>query len=107
MSPAGPTRRSRPISVPALPSPVTPSMSATVCCAPFCGGLPPTSNETAPGTRLILMTAPVVLDFDGSVGPLPDAVVLPLGASQERIRFGCGIAAHPAIAPGLDPPLPP
>src|SRR5260221_14790211 len=106
MSPAGPTRRSRPISVPALPSPVTPSMSATVCCAPFCGGLPPTSNETAPGTRLILMTAPVVLDFDGSVGPLPDAVVLPLGAWQERIRFGCGMRTYREFARVLDRALP-
>jgi len=52
------------------------------------------------------MTAPVVLDFDGSVGPLPDAVVLPLGVWQERIRFGCGMRAYRKFARVLDRALP-
>ena len=55
---------------------------------------------------LIPMTAPVVLDIDGSVGPLPDAVVLPLGAWQERIRFGCGMRAYREFAQLLDRALP-
>lgn len=37
------------------------------------------------------MNAPVVLDFDRSVGPLPDAHVIDLGAWQEAIRFGCSL----------------
>lgn len=35
------------------------------------------------------MSAPVVLDFDRSVGALPDATVIDLAAWQESIRFGC------------------
>jgi hypothetical protein len=35
------------------------------------------------------MNAPVVLDFDRSVGALPDARVIELGEWQEKIRFGC------------------
>ena len=52
------------------------------------------------------MASPVVLDIDGSVGPLPDAVVLPLGAWQERIRFGCGMRAYREFAQVLDHALP-
>ncbi len=32
---------------------------------------------------------PIVLDFDGSVGPLPDEIRVPLAHWQEKIRFGC------------------
>lgn len=32
---------------------------------------------------------PIVLDFDGSVLPLPGELRIPLGAWQEAIRFGC------------------
>ena len=37
------------------------------------------------------MTPTVILDIDGSVGPLPDALVVPLGDWHERIRFGCSM----------------
>lgn len=52
------------------------------------------------------MASPVILDFDGSVGPLPDATVLPLGDWQERIRFGCGMRAYREFAQVLDRALP-
>lgn len=35
------------------------------------------------------MRPPVVLDLDGSVGPLAGELRLPLGEWQERMRFGC------------------
>ena len=35
---------------------------------------------------------PVVLDVDGSVGPLPGELRLPLAHWQEAVRFGCGLA---------------
>lgn len=34
---------------------------------------------------------PVVLDVDGSVGPLPGELRLPLAHWQEAVRFGCGL----------------
>ena len=49
---------------------------------------------------------PVVLDFDGSVGPLPDATVLPLQAWQERIRFGCSMRVYEAFRRTLDAAIP-
>jgi len=36
------------------------------------------------------VTAPIVIDLDGSVGALDGAIRLPLGDWQEAIRFGCG-----------------
>jgi hypothetical protein len=35
----------------------------------------------------------LILDFDGSVLPLPDSKRLPLGAWQESVRFGCPSSA--------------
>lgn len=52
------------------------------------------------------MTPPVVLDIDGSVGALPDALVVPLGAWQERIRFGCGMRTFAGFSGALDQMLP-
>ena len=52
------------------------------------------------------MTVPVVLDIDRSVGPLPDAAVLSLGAWQERIRFGCSMRVYREFAQVLDRALP-
>jgi hypothetical protein len=49
---------------------------------------------------------PVVLDIDGSVGELADAVVLPLGAWQESIRFGCGMRAYGQFTRTLNRALP-
>jgi hypothetical protein len=49
---------------------------------------------------------PVVLDMDGSVGVLPDAVLLPMGNWQERIRFGCGMRVYREFANALDGALP-
>src|SRR5579859_1798768 len=106
MSPAGPTRRSRPIWVPGSLLPATPCMSATVCCACCCGASPVTSKGTAPGASRLPMTSPVVLDIDGSVGALTDATVLPLGAWQERIRFGCGMRTYREFSQALDRALP-
>ena len=37
------------------------------------------------------MNAPLVLDFDRSVGALPGAQVIDLGEWQEAIRFGCSL----------------
>ena len=39
------------------------------------------------------MSRPLVLDFDGSVGPLPGEERLPLGEWQEALRFGCGLTS--------------
>ena len=52
------------------------------------------------------MASPIVLDIDASVGRLPDAVVLPLRAWQERIRFGCGMRVYREFAQVLDRSLP-
>jgi hypothetical protein len=53
-----------------------------------------------------MASPPVVLDTDGSVGALPDALVLPLGSWQERIRFGCGMQVYREFAKALDGELP-
>lgn len=39
------------------------------------------------------MNQPVILDIDGSVGPLARRVVLPLADWQESLRFGCSLRA--------------
>ncbi|MBI3529316.1 MAG: hypothetical protein HY067_15275 [Betaproteobacteria bacterium] len=52
------------------------------------------------------MMPPVVLDIDGSVGALPDSLVLPLGAWQERIRFGCGMRTFGEFSQALVRMLP-
>jgi hypothetical protein len=49
---------------------------------------------------------PVVLDIDGSVGPLPDGLVLPLADWQEAIRFGCSLATMRRFRALLDAQLP-
>jgi arginase family enzyme len=43
------------------------------------------------------MTRPLILNFDGSVQGLPDAGTIPLQSWQERIRFGCTMAALRAL----------
>ena len=52
------------------------------------------------------MDPAVVLDFDGSVGALPGALVLSLGAWQERIRFGCNMRTFADFSRALDRSLP-
>ena len=53
------------------------------------------------------MTAPtVVLDFDGSVAPVPGELRLPLADWCEAVRFGCGAATLQALARFLDDRLP-
>ncbi|MGN6519540.1 MAG: arginase family protein [Dokdonella sp.] len=52
------------------------------------------------------MAAPVVLDFDRSVGALPGATVLDLADRQEAIRFGCSLRTLRALAVELDARLP-
>lgn len=49
---------------------------------------------------------PVVLDLDGSVGALPDRLVLPLAHWQEALRFGCSLAAMRRFGAVLDGLLP-
>ncbi|WJI15412.1 arginase family protein [Pseudoxanthomonas winnipegensis] len=51
------------------------------------------------------MSAPLVLDLDGAVGPLPGARVLPLRAWQDAVRFGCGVATLERLARELQPAL--
>jgi len=48
------------------------------------------------------MNAPVILDFDRSVSPLPEVRSIPLGDWQERLRYGCSLKALNEIAPLLD-----
>ncbi|SFE95720.1 hypothetical protein [Paracidovorax wautersii] len=51
--------------------------------------------------------APVVLDLDASVGPLPGEVRLPLrDAWQERLRFGCTTCTMKAFRTELDARMP-
>lgn len=52
------------------------------------------------------MPPPVVLDFDGSVGPLPDATVIALGDWQERIRFACSMRTYRELTQLLSVSLP-
>lgn len=53
------------------------------------------------------MNAPLVLDFDHSVGPLVQRRVLPLGHWQEALRFGCGLRTLRRFERELDTLLPP
>lgn len=50
--------------------------------------------------------APLVLDFDGSVGELPGASVLALDDWQERIRFGCSLRTFARLRRHLEARLP-
>ncbi|MEO7430551.1 MAG: arginase family protein [Dokdonella sp.] len=52
------------------------------------------------------MNTPVVLDFDRSVGPLPDARVIDLGRWQESIRFGCSRRDLRSVAREVERQLP-
>ena len=52
------------------------------------------------------MAAPVVLDFDGSVGALPGAAVLELRVWQEAIRFGCSLRRLRELVAFVAPRLP-
>lgn len=52
------------------------------------------------------MNAPVILDFDRSVGALPDARVIDLGRWQEAIRFGCSRSTLRDVARVIEPQLP-
>jgi hypothetical protein len=49
---------------------------------------------------------PIILDFDGSVGTLPDALRIDLADWQEAIRFGCSMRRMDALARELDARLP-
>ena len=49
---------------------------------------------------------PVILDFDRSVGELPDAQTIALADWQEAIRFGCSNRTMEALAHNLDAELP-
>ncbi len=49
---------------------------------------------------------PVVLDVDGSVGPLPGELRLPLQPWQEAVRFGCGLARFARFRAALQQQLP-
>jgi arginase family enzyme len=51
------------------------------------------------------MTQPLILDFDGSVRPLPGTCAIALGRHQEAIRFGCRMATLRALTPELEPAL--
>ncbi|MBN8727388.1 MAG: arginase family protein [Xanthomonadales bacterium] len=50
--------------------------------------------------------APLVLDFDRSVGPLPDEHRLDLADWQEAIRFGCSLRRFRALDAHLESRLP-
>ncbi|MBA8885609.1 arginase family protein [Dokdonella fugitiva] len=52
------------------------------------------------------MAAPLVLDFDHSVGALPGATVVDFADRQEAIRFGCSLRTLRAFAAELDARLP-
>lgn len=51
------------------------------------------------------MSRSLILDFDASVRPLPNAGVVPLGGSQEAIRFGCRMTVLRALGRQLAPVL--
>ena len=53
------------------------------------------------------MTQPLVLDLDGSVGPLAGELRLPLADWQERVRFGCTLRQFQAFRGVLTQRLPP
>ncbi|MBS0381446.1 MAG: arginase family protein [Proteobacteria bacterium] len=49
---------------------------------------------------------PVVIDLDGSVGPLPGATILAMQDWQEAIRFGCSLATLRRFGTALERALP-
>jgi hypothetical protein len=51
------------------------------------------------------MLARLVLDFDGSVGPLPGERRIALGSWQEQIRFGCTLGTLAALERVIGPEL--
>ncbi len=53
------------------------------------------------------MSAPLVLDFDRSVGSLPDETRLDLTERQDAIRFGCSVGQLRALARELATRVPP
>lgn len=50
--------------------------------------------------------APLILDFDRSVGALPGAHTIDLGAWQEAIRFGCSLRRFRDVAAEIERQLP-
>lgn len=52
------------------------------------------------------MKAPLVLDFDRSVGALPGATVIDLGDWQEAIRFGCSLRRFRKVCATIEAQLP-
>ena len=52
------------------------------------------------------MSAPLILNFDDSVGALPDAHVIELGDWQESIRFGCSLKKMRELRTFIEPHLP-
>lgn len=52
------------------------------------------------------MTAPLILDLDGSVGDLPGATRIALAEWQEAVRFGCGLATFRRFRAALEAALP-
>lgn len=53
-----------------------------------------------------MMARPVVLDVDGSVGPLEGELRLPLLDWQERVRFGCGLGMFKRFSAAMQAQLP-
>lgn len=53
------------------------------------------------------MRQPIVLDVDGSVGPLANRLVLPLREWEESIRFGCSLGRLRRFGAMLDEAMPP
>ena len=54
----------------------------------------------------MMQQTPVVLDVDGSVGPLNGELRLPLQDWQERVRFGCGLDTFKRFSAALQADLP-
>lgn len=52
------------------------------------------------------MSAPVILDFDGSVGAIAGATRIDLGAWQDAIRFGCSLRRLRAVVRAIGERLP-
>ncbi|MGN6478672.1 hypothetical protein [Luteibacter sp.] len=53
-----------------------------------------------------MTSQPIVLDLDGSVGELPDRLVLPLREHEEGVRFGCSLGKLRRLGLTLDASLP-
>jgi len=52
------------------------------------------------------LKAPLVLDFDRSVGAIPDAHVVDLAGWQEAIRFGCSLRRFRAVVAEIERRMP-